>query len=224
MIYNSVEVIVLRLKELREKRGIQQKYLSNVLQIAPNTLSQYENNKREPDYKTLKKIADYFEVSVDYILGNTDIEESQSYASNENIIFGQRLKQLRKSHNLTQLEFAKIFNIANGTIGNWESGNREPDFNTLNRIADFFNVSTDYLLGKTDNRNPWQPELSEKDEKDIAKEIEKLREKLENSEGLMFDGEPATPEAIESVIEAMSFGIKQATLLNKKYTPKKYRK
>lgn len=61
--------------------------------------------------------------------------------------FARRLKGLRKAANLTQIEFAKKFDIANGTVGNWESGNRQPDYATLQKIADFFTVSIDYLLG-----------------------------------------------------------------------------
>ena len=65
-------------------------------------------------------------------------------------MFSNRLKELRKKLNMTQTEFAKEFNIANGTVGNWESGNRQPDYITINKIADFFGVSIDYLLGRTD--------------------------------------------------------------------------
>lgn len=61
--------------------------------------------------------------------------------------FARRLKALRKESNMTQIEFAKKFNIANGTVGNWESGNRQPDYATLQKIADYFNVSVGYLLG-----------------------------------------------------------------------------
>lgn len=67
--------------------------------------------------------------------------------------------------------------------------------------------------------------LTEKDEKDIAKKVENLKKELMESQGgLMFDGFPASPEAIESVLEALEFGIRQAKIINKKYTPKKYRK
>lgn len=65
-------------------------------------------------------------------------------------MFNERLKELRKQHNLTQLEFAKQFHVSNGAVGNWESGQRMPDSDTLSRIADFFNVSVDYVLGRTD--------------------------------------------------------------------------
>ena len=66
-------------------------------------------------------------------------------------MFSVRLKELRKKTQLTQSEFARRFNISNGAIGNWESGKRQPDSETLSAIADFFHVSVDYLLGRTDS-------------------------------------------------------------------------
>lgn len=67
--------------------------------------------------------------------------------------------------------------------------------------------------------------LSEKDEKDIEKQIVNLRKNLiENAEGLMLSGEPVSPEAIESVLDTLALGLKQAKIINKKYTPNKYKK
>lgn len=66
--------------------------------------------------------------------------------------------------------------------------------------------------------------LSQKDEKDIAKRIEDLKEDLLNGDGFMLSGNPISPEAIESLIEALSSGIRQAKIANKKYTPNKYKK
>lgn len=65
-------------------------------------------------------------------------------------MFSIRLKELRTKRKLTQSEFAKQFNISNGAIGNWESGKRTPDSDMLVKIANFFNVTTDYLLGNSD--------------------------------------------------------------------------
>lgn len=59
------------------------------------------------------------------------------------------LKSLRTSMQLTQDELAKKLNISRSTIGMYEKGAREPDFETLELIADFFNVDIDYLLGRT---------------------------------------------------------------------------
>jgi len=67
--------------------------------------------------------------------------------------------------------------------------------------------------------------LSQKDEKDVQKRMQKIKDDLlSGPEGLMFAGEPMSPEAVESVLSALEFGITQAKLLNKKFTPKKYRK
>lgn len=61
-----------RLKELRKSRGISQLKLAIDLNMNQNTVSRYENLEREADYVTLIKIADYFDVSIDYLLGRND--------------------------------------------------------------------------------------------------------------------------------------------------------
>ena len=62
----------MRLKELREQRGISQLKLALDLNMTQNSISRYENEKREADYRTLIQIADYFGVSIDYLLNRTD--------------------------------------------------------------------------------------------------------------------------------------------------------
>ncbi len=69
-----------------------------------------------------------------------------------NNLFKDRLVQLREEKKLKQKEFAEAVKIHNRNINRYELGLREPDFDTLIKIADFFNVSTDYLLGRTENR------------------------------------------------------------------------
>ena len=61
-----------RLKELRKERKISQLKLAIDLNMNQNTVSRYENLEREADYKTLSRIADYFDVSVDYLIGRSD--------------------------------------------------------------------------------------------------------------------------------------------------------
>lgn len=63
--------------------------------------------------------------------------------------FKHVLRYLRKSNNLTQTQLANALDLAFSTISMYERGDREPDFETLEAIADYFNVSMDYLLGKT---------------------------------------------------------------------------
>ena len=61
-------------------------------------------------------------------------------------MFSDNLKRLRKAKGITQTQFATEFNISAGTIAMWETGKRMPDTEMLRRIAQFFNVSIDYLL------------------------------------------------------------------------------
>lgn len=66
-------------------------------------------------------------------------------------MFAERLVLLRKSKNLSQYKLAQLLNLTRGQIANYEQGKRQPDYDTLKMFADFFGVSTDYLLGRPDN-------------------------------------------------------------------------
>ncbi|MEF3401964.1 helix-turn-helix transcriptional regulator [Listeria monocytogenes] len=59
------------------------------------------------------------------------------------------LRNERKKKGLNQVELVKIFNVSKQSVSNWESGKRTPDAQTIEQLADFFEVSTDYLLGRT---------------------------------------------------------------------------
>lgn len=67
--------------------------------------------------------------------------------------FGDRLKYLREEKELKQAELATLLNISPSTIGMYERNYRKPDHDTLISIANFFDVSTDYLLNRTNTRN-----------------------------------------------------------------------
>lgn len=84
--------------------------------------------------------------------------------------FSNIFKALRQTSGYTQQEFADKIGISRSTIGMYETGAREPDFETLEIIADFFNVDTDYLLGRT-NKTTLLPESSyylNEDARDMA--------------------------------------------------------
>lgn len=67
-------------------------------------------------------------------------------------MLGDRIRELRKSHSLSQVELAKQLHVSKQTISNWENNNIPPSIDTLIRIATFFDVSTDYLLGFSNKR------------------------------------------------------------------------
>lgn len=64
--------------------------------------------------------------------------------------FGERLGYLRAEKGLTRRQLAEVLNVSVRLIGYWENNQRECDFNTLIAIADYFSVTTDFLLGRTD--------------------------------------------------------------------------
>ena len=65
-----------------------------------------------------------------------------------------KLKELRAAHGITQPMLAHVLDVSIGAVGNWETGNRTPDTEMLDRIARYFNVSVDYLLGRTGETFP----------------------------------------------------------------------
>lgn len=152
--------------------------------------------------------------------------------------FKNIFKELRTSAGLTQVEMAEKLNISRSTIGMYEIGNREPDFETLEKIADFFNVDIDYLLGRTnkttilpstagENYKNSHPTLNQKDERDIAKDVNNIMEKLTSGEAgpAAYDGEQLSPEAAELFKEELEIALKRLKLINKeKYNPHKNKK
>lgn len=82
---------MLRIKEIRKSKKITAKELANFVNVAESTMSLYENGKREPDFKTLCLIAEYLDVSVDYLLGN---ESSVSSPAPEEPQLSEREKLL----------------------------------------------------------------------------------------------------------------------------------
>lgn len=63
-----------------------------------------------------------------------------------------RLKELRKEKNITQIKLAMELNMSQNTISRYETGERQAGYNELIKIADYFNVSIDYLLGRSNER------------------------------------------------------------------------
>ncbi|WP_212953462.1 helix-turn-helix domain-containing protein [Shouchella tritolerans] len=68
-------------------------------------------------------------------------------------IVPERLRALRKERQLTQEQLGELINVTKVSISGYENGNRTPDTDTLRRLADVFGVSTDYLLGRSKEKN-----------------------------------------------------------------------
>lgn len=96
-----------RIKELRNKKNISQAVIAEYLGITKQAYSLYETGKREPDYETLLKIGEYFNVSVDYLLGNSDIPETEELPE-ELIILNRKAKKMSPENRQKLLDMATI--------------------------------------------------------------------------------------------------------------------
>ncbi len=102
-------------------------------------------------------------------------------------MLGERLKKLRRDKKLTQEQLGKKVNVTKVSISGYENGNRTPDTETLQNLADFFGVSTDYLLGRSDNQKPIQSVTVAGQDISLSPEELKLFEELKKHPVLFHD-------------------------------------
>ena len=93
-------------------------------------------------------------------------------------MFTERLKSLRKERNVTQTQLAKELNVSIGSVGNWETGARIPDIETFKILAEYFDVSVDYLLGRSEDKKIRPTEIDESDLSEREKYLLSLLRKV----------------------------------------------
>lgn len=144
---------------------------------------------------------------------------------------GERIRWLRENRDWSQLYLAEKLGIHNSVLSRIEAGKKGLDNDLLMKLAEIFGVSVDYILGRTDDPTPPEspknklPPLTEKDKRDIARDLEKIMASLESKEALAFYGEPIDDETKELIKISLENSMRLAKQLAKaKFTPKKYRK
>ena len=140
---------------------------------------------------------------------------------------GKNIKTLRLSRNMTLAEVAEKTGVSRQTIQRYESGaitNIPSD--RIEKLARVFDVTPAALMGWSDtSADQWQPTLTEKDQRDIAKEVENILDGLDNRTALSFDGEAIDDTTKELLKKSLENTLETARLVAKeKYTPNKYRK
>lgn len=114
--------------------------------------------------------------------------------------FGERLKSLREKKELSQQELGNRFNLSQSTIAYYEMDRKEPTQRTLQRLADYFEVSTDYLMGRTDIKNPLIDTLKDKDVREYV-------EKLISEQGWTWGDKPLTPEQLLMIHDILKAAV-----------------
>lgn len=133
----------------------------------------------------------------------------------------ERVKSLCKKRQIPISRLEKELGFANGYISQLRKGVFPSD--RLMEIANYFGVSVDYLINGTEETEK-VPVLTDKDRRDVARDVDKIMDDLAESGDLMFDGVPMSDEARAAMAAAMRIGLEEARKRNKAtYTPKKFR-
>lgn len=233
-----------RIREIRLKRGLTQEYIAKKLGMGRSNVGHIENGRTMPSAEVLDKIAQILDVSADYLLGRTDTP----------LRVNERIFALRRMKQLTTRQMADELGVDEETYVAWETGAATPSHYDLEKIAKYHKIDVNILYGlppshlssdayadgyteeevleemehlfranigyQDKNRIPKNNE-----ERDIARELERIMESLDSDAALAFDGEPLDEQDKELLRVSLENSIRLARQLAKqKFTPKKYRK
>lgn len=146
----------------------------------------------------------------------------------------ERVQLLCKEHDMNPSNLERELGLGRGTLYKWNKSS--PSSDKLSAVADYFDVSVDWLLGKTKFRKlPDEKEVandvkrveefSTRDKKDIAITMNFILEQLDNyQEALMFDGDVLDDETRELLKGSLLNSLKMGKMIAKKYTPNEYKK
>lgn len=138
-----------RIKFARERQGITQKEIAELLNINKSTYSNYESERYIIPLKHLVKLANILNVSLDYLFGFNKLTNYKNLTKNINkTITSQRLKEFRKSKKTSQETMANELNNNRTNISGYETGKHLISTSFLYDICKKYNISADYLLGR----------------------------------------------------------------------------
>lgn len=140
-----------RLTDLVEESGIKKSQLPDKMGVDYRSLSHALNYGIVPRTRIVTRMANYFDVSINYILGrsNDDYFKKATITSD----FNTRFVALCKEKNVTYYKVGQDNNFDKSYVSKWLKKNYIPSLDILDLLSDYFEVSIDYLLGRTDDRN-----------------------------------------------------------------------
>lgn len=143
-------MLATRLKELRETKNLSQAAFAKEFGISSGAIGNWESGKRIPDLATLQKIADFFDISIDYLTGTSQTTEEIKTARNT----VKKLIGEQEDEALTIADFESKFDINYQTFRSWINGLTDYFDDKLSLLADYFGVTVDYLLGRSPSPTP----------------------------------------------------------------------
>lgn len=135
-------------------------------------------------------------------------------------------EQLLQKHGVSTYRVSKDTGIAQSVFSSWKNGISTPKQDKMKKIADYFGVTVDYLMTGKDEKPP-EPQLTPRDKRDIAKDLESIMQKLSDKENgpASYDGQDLSPESMDLFKEELEIALKRLKIINKeKYNPNKNKK
>ena len=145
--YSYMESFVNRLKDLMKEKDIENKELAKELHLSNvNRIYPWLNGDYLPSTKMVVKMSDFFECTIEYLLGRTEENNFSKFKAVST--FEERLKNIMLERKIRKVDMinSKICNPSNFTL--WFTEHRTPQIETLIKLADYFKVTIDYLLGR----------------------------------------------------------------------------
>ena len=140
-----------RFKSLLEEYDYSRSEIAKLIPLSQSTLSNALTYGIIPSTKTLIKIADFFDISINFLLGKTDIEDF--YKSSSPASFLSRFESLCSEKEVTHYKVAADCLFDKSNISRWISKGFLPELEILELLCDYFNVSPDYILGRTEDKD-----------------------------------------------------------------------
>lgn len=141
-----------RLNDLREDKDLLQEDIAKIVNKDRSTYCKYEIEEISITNDLLIKLADYYKVSTDYILYNTDERTTHKLI---NSITHNNLNLLRKEKNLTQSDLSKILNLTQTCYSKYELSKRNIPNDLLIKLSKYYNTSIDYILNRTSDKKAY---------------------------------------------------------------------
>ena len=169
----NVTIIEKRICFLREQRHLTQEELASMLHVSRSLINNWENGYTNLSLKQLIKLASIYQVPVDYLLGIINEIDAFPYAYIQDMDLkriGEKIKEIRKAHGLTQEKFASKIDTKRSSISYYEIGKMMISSADLKQICETFGVSADYIVGNID--------INIKREKKVKIKIKEIKEKI----------------------------------------------
>lgn len=147
-----------RFLELLNERGITAYRVAKDTGLNPTTFTDWKKGKGSPKTDKLQKIADYFDVSLDWLTGNSNFRSVQKAFNPEKENNSYKVFELLlKEHDTTPYKVSKDTGIGTATLSNWKNGKYTPKQDKMQKLADYFGVTIDYLMTGKDSASEETP-------------------------------------------------------------------